>query len=190
MTGTAGLTSELDPKRLELLKEFDPSRTQIGVLTNPSRLKFTEQMQELQAAAGRLGLTLVRGNATRPGQIDDAINGFPNTVQAILVTADALFNNERNKVTRLVRNKGLPAIYQWREFAAAGGLMSYGPSIDDAYRQAGVYASQILGGDKPQNLPVLLPTKYDLVINLRAASRMNLKIPISMLTRAVLLRRK
>ena len=91
MTGTAGLTSELDPKRLELLKEFDPGRTQIGVLTNSSRLKFAEQMQELQAAAQRLGLALVPGDATRPGQIDNAINGptvFQPTVQAILVTAD------------------------------------------------------------------------------------------------------
>ncbi len=190
LTGTAGLTSELDPKRLELLKEFDPSRTRIGILTNSSRLKFADQWAELQAAATRLGLTPIQGDATRPNQIDNAINGFPANTQAVLVTADALFNNERKKVVRLVNARGLPAIYQWRDFAAGGGLMSYGPSIDEAYQQAGVYASQILGGDKPQNLPVMLPSKYDLVINLKTANKQNLKIPISMLTRAILLRRK
>jgi putative ABC transport system substrate-binding protein len=88
------------------------------------------------------------------------------------------------------RNPQVPAIYQWREFAEAGGLMSYGPSIIDAYQWAGVYAAQILDGAKPKDLPVLLPDRYELVINVKTANQMKFKIPISMLTRAVLLQRK
>ncbi len=196
LTGTAGLTSELDPKRLELLKEFStlPAGSKIGVLANNSRLKFIRQMAELTNAANALSLTLNVQNATKSSQIDNAFDAFAldANIKAILVTADPLFNNRRKKVIKRVKDRTLkvPAIYQWREFPEAGGLMSYGPSIISAYQSAGTYAAQILDGTNPKDLPVLLPDAYELVINIKTASRMGFKVPISMLTRAVLLQRK
>lgn len=197
MTGMAGLTSELDPKRLELLKEFlaNPASTKIGVLTNNTRRKFAEQIAALKDAAQALGLTLEEKNASRPNEINAAISSFSagaTGVKAILVTADPLFNSQRKRVVRAVkaRTPQVPAIYQWRESVVDGGLMSYGPSIIDAYRQAGAYAAKVIDGKKPRDLPVLLPDSYELVINLKTANKMGFRIPVSMLTRAVLLRRK
>lgn len=194
LTGTAGLTSELDAKRLELLHELCPAQATISVLTNSTRPKFVDQMADLQAAAARIGVALASQDATKPADIDNAFNAFAGNGQPVLVTADPLFNNQRKKVIKAAKTKKLPAIYQWREFAAAGGLMSYGPSIDGTYQQAGSYTGQILDGDKPQNLPVMLPNKLDLVINMRTAHQLRndiqLKIPGSLLARAVLLRHK
>jgi putative ABC transport system substrate-binding protein len=200
LTGTAGLTSELDAKRVELLHELLPKLTQIGVLTNSKRPQFPAQFQELKDAAERVGiLTLVQkdvtSGATAENDIDNAFNDFATGgVKAVLVTADPLFNNRRKTVVKAARNKKIPAIYQWREFVAAGGLMSYGPSINDAYSQAGIYAGRILDGEKPQNLPVILPNSFELVINLKTANRLRkdigLIIPGSLLARAILLRRK
>jgi putative ABC transport system substrate-binding protein len=190
LTGTAGLTSELDPKRLELLKEFAPSRTTIGVVTNSSRKNFANQIAELRAAAAKLGLTLEERDATRPADIDNAIDNFSAAVQSILVTADPLFNTRRKRVINRIKAKGVPAIFQWRDFVTGGGLMSYGPSIAEAYKEAGTCVGQILDGDVPKNLPVKFPSVYELVINLKTARNMNFKIPVSMLTRATLVRRK
>jgi ABC-type uncharacterized transport system substrate-binding protein len=190
LTGTAGLTSELDPKRLELLYEFDPTRTTIGMLVNPSRKNFTAELAQLEATRQKLGLLpFDRRDATTPGQIDNAIDGF-TTAQAILVTADPLFNTRRKKVINRIKAKAVPAIYQWRDFVTGGGLMSYGPSIAEAYKEAGTCIGQILDGDVPRNLPVKFPSSYELVINLKTARSMNFKIPVSMLTRATLVRRK
>jgi len=194
LTGTAGLTSELDPTRLELLKEFLPALTaagaKVGVLTNNSRAKINDQFADLQAAANSLGLTLERASAITPGTIDNAINSFTAAVKAILITADPMFNSQRKKVVKAVKAKAVPAIYQWREQVVSGGLMSYGPTITSAYQQAGTYAAQILDGDTPSIMPVLRPETYELVINVTTAHKMGFKIPISMLTRAVLLQRK
>ena len=196
LTGTSGLTSELDAKRLELLQELRPGHAMIGVLINQTRPQFAGQFQELQAAAVRLGLNLTPQNASTPNAINNAFAAFAGAgVGSVLVTADPLFNNQRKRVVRLARTRNLPAIYQWREFVAAGGLMSYGPSLDEAYHQAGVYAGRILDGDSPQNLPVMLPKVFELVINLRTAHQLRnaivgFKVPGSMLARAVLLRRK
>jgi putative ABC transport system substrate-binding protein len=162
------------------------------VLTNSSRKNFTAEYADLQAAAAKLQLTLEQGDATKPGQIDTAINGFSANVQAILVTADPMFNDNRGKVVRLIKNRAtaIPAIYQWRDFVTGGGLMSYGPSIADAYKTDGAYVGQILDGDSPKDMPVRLPSTYELVINLKTTNKMGFKIPTSMLMRATLVRRK
>jgi len=194
LTGTAGLTSELDPTRLKLLQEFLPTlggaSAKVGVLTNDSRLKINDQFAALQAAANGIGLQLERQSATTPGTIDNAINNFTTAVKAILITADPMFNSQRKKVVRAVKTKGVPAIYQWREQVVSGGLMSYGPTLTSAYRQAGTYAAQILDGDLPKVMPVLRPETYELVINVSTAHKMGFDVPLAMLTRAVILQHK
>ena len=186
ITGIAGLTSELDLTRLELLRELfaDGKKKTIGVLTNEGRLGVEAQFQVLKDAAARLNFSLARRNAVNLQQIEQAFLSFKrkNSVDAVLVTADSLFNDYRRDVVTFA--KGLPGIYQWREFAEVGGLMSFGPSILDAYGLVGEYAGRILNGAKPQNLPVSLPDRFELVINLRVAHTEGFHIPSSLLSRA------
>jgi putative tryptophan/tyrosine transport system substrate-binding protein len=189
LTGTAGLTSELDPKRLELLKELLPAAANIGVLRNNTRPNWVHEERELAAAAARMvpPLNLVPRYARNLADIDAAFASFGN-VDAVLVTADPVFNNRRKRVVNRARQIAKPAIYQWREFVEVRGLMSYGPSIKDAYYQTGIYVGRILDGGNPATMPVILPDKFELVINLRTANRMRIRIPVSLLTRAILVR--
>ena len=181
-TGTAGLTSELDPKRLELLHEMKPSAAVIGVLVNPNRPGLYDQSRELQAAADRIGVKLSFQNAAAAQEIDTAFEAFAAAgAQALLVTADPLFNNRRTQVLTLAAKYSLPAIYQWREFVSAGGLMSYGPSISEAYNHAGVLAGLILKGAKPADLPVVQPAKFQLVINSNTVRQLGLTPPADLL---------
>jgi putative ABC transport system substrate-binding protein len=174
-TGTAGLTSELDPKRLEFLHEMKPTAAVIGVLVNPNRPGLESQSHELKAAADKLNLKLEIQRAATDSEIGAAFDAFVSRrIDALLVTADPLFNNHRAQVLSLAAKHSLPAIYQWREFPAAGGLMSYGPSITEAYHQAGVNAALILNGAKPADIPVVQPTKFQLVINLKTAKELGL----------------
>ena len=192
LTGTAGLTSELDPKRLEILKELLPNASTIGVLKNPIRPTGTAEYQDLTTAATKLGLTLVPKDAKSLAEIQNAFTGggaFPPTIDAILVTADQLFNNQRRKLVKLVRQFGKPAIYQWRDFVDVRGLMSYGPSITDAYFKAGIYVGRVLDGGTPANMPVMFPDKFELVINLKTAHHQSVNVPVSLLTRAILVRK-
>jgi putative tryptophan/tyrosine transport system substrate-binding protein len=173
-TGSAGLTSELDPKRLELLHVMKPSAGFIGVLVNPNRPGLYDQSRELQQAADRLGVKLTFQNGATDREIDSAFEAFVSQgVQALLVTADPLFNNRRAQILTLAAKYSLPAIYQWREFVSAGGLMSYGPSITAAYRHAGVLAGLILNGAKPADLPVMQPARFQLVINSNTARQIS-----------------
>jgi putative tryptophan/tyrosine transport system substrate-binding protein len=177
-TGTAGLTSELDPKRLELLHMMKPSAAVIGVLVNPNRPGLYDQSRELQQGADKLGVTLAFQNGATDREIDSAFEAFVSQgVQALLVTADPLFNNRRAQILTLAAKHSLPAIYQWREFVSAGGLMSYGPSITGAYHHAGVLAGLILNGAKPADLPVMQPAKFQLVINSNTARQLGLTPP-------------
>jgi putative tryptophan/tyrosine transport system substrate-binding protein len=178
-TGTAGLTSELDPKRLELLHEMKPTAAVIGVLINPNRPGLETQLPELRAAADKLKLKLEMQEATgdRDINIEAAFQGFASQrVDALLVTADPMFNNRRVQVLALAARHSLPAIYQWREFVTGGGLMSYGPSITEAYRQAGINAGRILKGTKPADIPVVQPTRFQLVINRITAKQLGLTV--------------
>jgi ABC-type uncharacterized transport system substrate-binding protein len=183
-TGTAGLTSELDPKRLELLYQMKPTAAMVGVLINPNRPGLETQLTGLRAAADKLKLKLEVQEAAgdRDINIEAAFQGFASQrVDALLVTADPMFNNRRVQVLALAARHSLPAIYQWREFVTGGGLMSYGPSITEAYRQAGINAGRILKGTKPADIPVVQPTRFQLVINRITAKQLGLTISPALL---------
>lgn len=184
-TGTAGLTSELDPKRLEILHELKPSAKTIGVLINPKRPGVEIQSRELQEAADKMSLKLEFAKAATEPEIDAAFAAFTaKKVEALIVTADPFFNNRRAQVVALAATAGLPAIYQWREFVTAGGLMSYGPSITEAYRLAGYNAGRFLKGVKPADIPVVQPTRFQLVINRWTARHLGLPLSPSLLSLA------
>lgn len=184
-TGTAGLTSELDAKRLELLYQIKPSARVIGVLINPNRPGVEANSKELQAAAEAIGRKLVFQNAGPEHPIDAAFASLAEQkVDALVVTADPFFNFRRPQVVALAARYAMPAIYQWREFVTDGGLMSYGPSIADAYHQAGVYAGRIIKGARPADLPVIQPTRFELVINQKTAKTLGIEISPLLLARA------
>jgi putative tryptophan/tyrosine transport system substrate-binding protein len=185
VTGTSGLTSELDPKRLELLQQIKPGALAIGVLVNPNRPDVARQSRVLEAAADTLKLNLDFQKAGMPDEIEAAFATFAERrLDGVLVTADPFFNSRRAQLVELAKRHALPAIYQWREFATAGGLMSYGPSIGEAYRQAGVYAGLILKGAKPAELPIVEASRFELVINLRTANALDIGIPPTLLKEA------
>ena len=185
VTGTAGLTSELDPKRLELLHEIKPIAKLIGVLVDPRRPGVENQLPVLRAAAEKMNLTLDVQEAGTEREIDTAFETLAKRkVDALLVTADPFFNSRRAQLVGLAASLAIPAIYQWREFVSAGGLMSYGPSITDAYRQAGINAGRILKGAKPADLPVMQPTRFELVINRYTARLLGLTVSPILLSRA------
>jgi ABC-type uncharacterized transport system substrate-binding protein len=184
-TGTAGLTSELDPKRLELLHEFKPAAGVFGVLVNPLRPGLEGQKKTLQVAADKMKLQLVFQDASTAQQVDTAFQILAEQkVHALIVTADPFFNSRRDQVVALAARYAMPAIYQWREFVVAGGLISYGPSITDAYHQAGVNAGRILKGAKPADIAVMQPTKFETVINLKVAVTLGLTVTRIMRARA------
>jgi putative ABC transport system substrate-binding protein len=191
MTGIAGLTSELDVARLQLLRELLGSGpAKIGVLNNSKRPQLKDQYAVLEAAASGMNVTLVRKDVGDLGQIEAAFTNFKSAerIDALLVTADSLFNDLRQKVVKLAG--GMPAIYQWREFAEAGGYMSFGPNILDAYEMVAEYVGYILDGEKPADLPVTLPTRFELVINIDVAYAAGFKIPASLLSRAEFVERR
>jgi putative ABC transport system substrate-binding protein len=184
-TGTAGLTSELDAKRLELLHEIKPSARVFGVLINPNRPGVEANSKELQAAAQTIGVQLSFQNASPEHPLDAAFDKLAEQrVDALVVTADPFFNFRRPQVVALAARHAIPAIYQWREFVMDGGLISYGPSIADAYYQAGVYAGRILKGERPADLPVVQPTRFELVINQKAAKSLGIEVPAVVIARA------
>jgi putative ABC transport system substrate-binding protein len=184
-TGTAGLTSELDPKRLEILKEFKPAAKIVGVLADAKRPSVDRQLQDLETAASKMGLSLEVQTVGGPSDIERAITTLAeHHVEALLVTADPLFNSMRSEVIELTSRYRLPAIFQWREFVSEGGLASYGPSITEAYHQAGVDAGRILNGERPADIPVVQPTSFQLVINRRTAKLLGITIPPSLIARA------
>jgi ABC-type uncharacterized transport system substrate-binding protein len=185
ITGVYQFTAGLEAKRLGLLQEMVPKATAIAALVNPNYAGAENQLRDLQVAATRLAvqLVVVRANA------EDEFNAaFSTIVQqkagALLVCASPFFNARRQQLVLLAARHTVPAMYEWREFAAAGGLMSYGTSLGDAYRQAGVYAGRILKGEKPADLPVVQVTKFEFVINLNAAKALGLEVPPTLLARA------
>lgn len=189
MIGIAGLTSELDVSRLELLRELlqDRETVRIGVLNNGGRPMLEEQYQQLEDAAPGLNVELVRRDAVNLEEIEAAFAHFRTVpVDAVLVTADSLFNDFRKDVVRLAQ--GLRAIYQWREFVEVGGLMSFGPNITEAYTLVGNYAGRILKDERPEDMEVTSPSKFELVINLTNAEQNGFHIPDSLASRAELVR--
>jgi putative ABC transport system substrate-binding protein len=181
VTGFYLFSTLLEPKKLELLHELVPKAALIGVLVNPTNPNAETVSKDLQAAAHALGLQLHIVNASTERDIDTA---FATIVQrgagALLVGNDTFFTDRRDQLVALAARHALPALYSLRESVAAGGLASYGTSINDAHRQMGIYSGKILKDAKPANLPVLQPTKFELVINLKTAKALGLTVPLIM----------
>jgi putative tryptophan/tyrosine transport system substrate-binding protein len=179
------LINELEPKRLGLLGELRPHARTTAVLVNPNNYYAENQLSDIQTAARNLGQEITILNASTISDIDAA---FARLVQmhadALLVAADPFFFDRTAQVVVLAARHAIPTLYSRREFAAAGGLMTYGANINDAYRLLGVYAGRILKGEKPGDLPIQLPTKFELVINLSTAKALDLEVPPPLLTRA------
>jgi putative ABC transport system substrate-binding protein len=184
-TGVNVLTSELVMKRLELLRHLIPNAKLIAVLANPINFATPTNLQDLQAAARALGLQLVVLNASQERDIDAAFAAVvAQRANALLISPDPFFFSRRDRILALAARDAVPAMYEWREFAAAGGLISYGASLGDAYRLVGVYAGRILNGAKPSDLPVQQSTKVELVINLKTAKAIGLAVSPTLLARA------
>jgi putative tryptophan/tyrosine transport system substrate-binding protein len=178
-------SADLESKQLELLREVVPKAAVIGVLVNPTMAAVQSQESEAQVAARALGLQLFVVNAGSERDFDTAFATLAQQrVEALLIVGNALFTGQRYRLVAVAARYALPTIYPLHEFVAAGGLMSYGGSLTDAYRQVGVYAGRILKGEKPADLPVTLPTKFELVINLQTAKGLGIEIPPMLLARA------
>jgi putative tryptophan/tyrosine transport system substrate-binding protein len=184
-TGVSILGVALDAKRLELLHELVPQATVIAFIVNPNNVSAVREAEKAQAAARSFGQHLHVMRASTTQEIDAA---FANLEQlragALLVGTNPFFNVRREQFVALAARHAVPAIFELREFVTAGGLMSYGPSLSEAWRQAGIYTGKILNGAKPADLPVLQPTKFELIINLKTAKALGLTVPQSLVLRA------
>jgi putative tryptophan/tyrosine transport system substrate-binding protein len=184
-TGVNMFTSALEPKRLGLLRELVPGAALIAVLVNPNSPNIETQLKDLQEAARAVGqqIHILHGSSER--ELDTA---FATLTQlragALLIGSDPFFNSRRDELVALAARYAIPAIYEWREFAAAGGLMSYGTNLAEGYRQVGIYTGRILKGDKPADLPVMQSIKFEFVINLKTANALGLQVPPTLLARA------
>jgi putative tryptophan/tyrosine transport system substrate-binding protein len=185
-TGVNFFTAELAAKRLGLLREMVPRTGRVAMLVNPHNAANAEEnLREVRAAGQDIGLAIQVLNASTRSEIDAS---FATMVRehatALLVSGDGFFNSRRVQLVLLAARHGIPAIYSLRDYPEAGGLMSYGTNFPDIYRQVGVYVGRILKGVKPAELPVLQPTKFELVINTQAASLIGLNVPANLLARA------
>jgi putative ABC transport system substrate-binding protein len=181
VTGVTSFGHGTVTKRLELLHELVPKATTIAALVNPNNPNTPGDLKDLQQAAATFGLQLSAVNAANDSDFDTAFASVAQQrVEALFVESDTFFNSRRARIAGLAARHAVPAIYGVRQFAEAGGLMSYGSSNTDGYRQAGIYAGHILKGEKPADLPVLLPTKFDFVINLKTARALGLDIPVKL----------
>ena len=186
MTGIAILTAELAGKRLQLLHELAPTASVIALLVNPADPAATDsETRHLQDAIRSLGLQLHILPASTPGEIDSAFETLAeHHAGALIVSTDPLFTNQRAQIVALAARHAVPMVYVWREFAPAGGLMSYGTDLADSYRQVGIYTGKILNGAKPADLPVQQVVKVELVINLKTAKALGLTVPLPLSGRA------
>ena len=185
LTGFSLFVDELMPKRLELLSDLIPQARSIALLVNPNGASTARTIRDLQEVARAKGVQLIILKAGTESEIEGAFGSLVELqARALLVGADPFFNSRREQLVALASRHAVPAIYEWREFAAAGGLISYGPSLTGIYRQAGIYAGKILKGAKPADLPVQQPTKFELVINLKTAKALGLTVPQSIIARA------
>jgi putative ABC transport system substrate-binding protein len=186
LTGVSMLSDELPAKRLELLSELVPRAGVIALLVNPNDADYAERViQNVQESARTKGLQLHVLEAGSESEIDTA---FASLVQlhagALVVSADPFLTSRREQLVALASRHAVPSIYAWREFAASGGLISYGPSLTAAFRLVGTYAGKVLKGAKPADLPVQRPTTFELVVNLKTAQALGLTVPPSILARA------
>jgi putative ABC transport system substrate-binding protein len=185
VTGASLITVALGAKRLELLRELVPSARTIAMLINPETPDSDPESKDVHRAAGALGRDIHVIIARSQSELEPAFAAVQQMqAGALIVGADPFFTSRRAHLVALASRYAVPTIYYWREFVEAGGLMSYGTSIADGYRQAGIYAGQVLKGAKPSDLPVVQPTKIELVINLKTAKALGLSLPPSLIARA------
>jgi putative tryptophan/tyrosine transport system substrate-binding protein len=185
ITGAVHLEIELTQKRLELLHELAPAASVIAILVNPTNRNAESQSRDLQMAARTLGLQAHVLHARSERDFDSVFASVRQLkAGALAIGSDPLFTNRSEQLAALTVSHSVPAIYEWREFVAAGGLLSYGGSIADSYRLAGIYTGRILKGEKPADLPIQQSTKIELVVNLKTAKAIGITVPQTLLARA------
>jgi putative tryptophan/tyrosine transport system substrate-binding protein len=184
-TGVTNFSTILESKRLEILHQLLPTVNRIACLRNPNNTSADIEWKEAQVAARAVGLQLFLIDASNDNELDAGMSSIvQEQTRAILVMSDVFFNVQRDRVIAFAAHHAIPAMYQFREYISAGGLISYGTNTADEYRQAGIYAGKILKGAKPKDLPVIQPTKYELVINLKTAKSLGLTILPTLLATA------
>ena len=184
-TGVNMFITAVEAERLGLLHELIPTASRIAVIVNPNSPEVDRQLSDLQTAARAIGRELKIFRVGTESEFDSAFATLAqDTAQALLVAGDPFFNSHRARIVALAERHKIPAIYEARSYATAGGLMSYGPNLPDMYRQVGLYTGQILKGTKPADLPVIQPTALELVINLKTAKALGLAVPPVLLARA------
>src|SRR5262245_22558865 len=185
LTGVTTLSVELEPKRLELLHEVVPKATNIGALVNPNNPNAATQSRDIQAAARALGVKVYILNASTEDDFNAVFDRLDQLqVGGLVIATDGIFITHSKRLAALAVRHGVPSIFQFHPFAAAGGLMSYGGSLFELYRQTGIYTARILKGEKPSDLPVQQVTRVELIINVKTAKALNLTIPPTLLARA------
>jgi ABC-type uncharacterized transport system substrate-binding protein len=185
LTGISFFTNQMEAKRLALLREIVPKAELIAVLLNPNNPFFANQSKDVEEASRELGIKIHIERASNEQEIAKAFQEFTQRkVGAVLVGADPYFNSQRSLVIKPAAELRAPAIYEWREFVEAGGLMSYGTSLTEAYRQAGDFVVRVLKGASPADLPVLQASKFEFVINLKTAKALNLPLAPTVFARA------
>ena len=185
ITGVVFFNNVLGSKRLQVLRELAPRVTVVGMIANPDNPNTKSDLQDMQLAAQPLGVQILVANANNERELHTAFASLVDQrAGALIVSPDPFFSSRREQLVALAAHHAVPTIYEFREFVAAGGLVSYGTDITEAYRQAGVYAGRILSGEKPGDLPVQQSTKFELVINLKTARTLGIGIPPTLLALA------
>jgi putative ABC transport system substrate-binding protein len=185
VTGVSLLGYELDSKRLQLLRELLPQRSTIGVLMDANNPVITATLSQMKTAADANGQRLVVLDARTEVDIDATFASLRSKgVDALLVTTNPFYEGRRDDIVALAKRHSVPALYPWREYSVAGGLISYGTSFTESYRQAGLYVGRILKGEKPADLPVVQATKFELLVNIKTAKSLGLTVPPSILVSA------
>jgi putative ABC transport system substrate-binding protein len=185
LTGLSQFSGVLGPKRLELLREFLPKASKIAILVNPASPLAEPQIRNAQEAARALGFHLSVLTAKSDSDLQVVFEALEQQrTEGLVVEGDAFFNSRRNQLVALAARHPIPTVYEFREFAVAGGLCSYGTDNPDVFRQVGFYAGRVLKGEKPAELPVMQPSKFELVINLKTAKALGLTVPPTLLARA------
>jgi putative ABC transport system substrate-binding protein len=185
LTGVSLLAAEMGTKRLELIRDLLPRARAVAMVINPTFPGAEAEMAQVEAAARTIGVQIHGARATSPSDIDAALAAFSQLrVDAFIVGADGYFITRRDQLATLAARYAIPGIYPFPDFPQAGGLLSYGVSLADAYRQAGVLTGRVLKGAKPAELPVMQPTKFEFVLNLKTAKALGLEVPPTLLARA------
>jgi putative tryptophan/tyrosine transport system substrate-binding protein len=185
LTGLSILTTEVLPKRFELLSALVPTAAMFGLLANPTNATYGDEIKVAHVAVGGRGKSLITMDASSESDFEPAFDTLVHqNCGALILTTDAFFNNHRDAIIALAGRHRIPTMYGWPEFPRAGGLASYGPDLSDQYRLSGVFVGRILKGEKPQDLPVMQPTKFNFVLNLKTMKALNIEAPANILALA------